>query len=40
MRYYEDKTQSEVSKELGTNQVNISRYESKILQKLRKNIAA
>lgn len=40
MRYYEDMTQSEVSKELGTNQVNISRCENKILQKLRKNIAA
>lgn len=40
MRYYEDMTQSEVSKELGTNQVNVSRSESKILQKLRKNIAA
>lgn len=40
MRYYEDMTQSEVSKKIGTNQVNISRYESKILQKLRKNIVA
>ena len=40
MRYYQDMTQSEVSKELGTNQVNISRFENKILQKLRKNIAA
>jgi len=40
MRYYEDMTQSEISRELGTNQVNVSRYESKILQKLKKNIAA
>lgn len=40
MRYYEDMTQSEVSRELGTNQVNVSRSESKILQKLKKNIAA
>lgn len=40
MRYYEDMTQSEVSRELGTNQVNVSRYESKILQKLKKNIVA
>lgn len=40
MRYYEDMTQSEVSRELGTNQVTVSRCESKILQKLRKNIAA
>lgn len=40
MRYFEDMTQTEVSQELGTNQVNVSRYETKILQKLRKNIAA
>lgn len=40
LRYFEDKTQSEVSKELGTNQVSVSRSESKILQKLRQNIAA
>lgn len=40
LRYYEDMTQSEVSKELGTNQVNVSRSETKILQKLRKNIVA
>lgn len=40
LRYFEDKTQSEVSRELGTNQVNVSRSESKILQKLRENIAA
>lgn len=40
MRYYQDMTQSEVSKELGTNQVSISRSENKILQKLMKNIAA
>lgn len=40
MRYFEDMTQSEVSKKIGTNQVTVSRYETKILQKLRKNIAA
>lgn len=40
MRYYQDMTQSEVSKELGTNQVSVSRNETKILQKLKKNIAA
>lgn len=40
LRYFEDKTQSEVSRELGTNQVSVSRSESKILQKLRENIAA
>lgn len=40
LRYFQDMTQSEVSREFGTNQVNISRSENKILQKLRKNIAA
>lgn len=40
MRYFEDMTQSEISKQFGTNQVNISRSENKILQKLKKNIAA
>lgn len=40
LRYFEDKTQFEVSKELGTNQVNVSRSESKILQKLKQNITA
>ncbi len=40
LRYFQEMTQSEVSKELGTNQVNISRNESKILKKLRENIAS
>lgn len=40
LRYFEDMSQSEVSKKLGTNQVSISRHESKILQKLKKEIAA
>lgn len=40
LRYYQDMTQSEVSKVLGTNQVNVSRSESKILQKLKKEMAA
>lgn len=40
LRYFKDMTQSEVSKEFGTNQVSISRSENKILQKLRKNMAA
>lgn len=40
LRYYEDLTQSEVSKKLGTNQVNISRQEEKILTKLNKNLVA
>ena len=40
MRYFEDMTQSEVSKKLGTNQVNISRKEEKILVKLNKSLVA
>lgn len=40
LRYYQDMTQSEVSKVLDTNQVNVSRCESKILQKLKKEMAA
>ena len=34
-RYYYDMTQSELSKELGISQVQVSRKESKILQKLK-----
>ena len=40
MRYFNDMTQSEVSKKLGTNQVNISRKEEKILSKLNKSLTA
>lgn len=40
MRYFKDMTQSEVSKQLGTNQVNISRKEEKILSKLNKSLVA
>lgn len=36
MRFFEDKTQAEISKELGMSQVAVSRLEKKILQKLRK----
>ena len=38
MRYFEGMTQSEVSKVLNTNQVNISRKEEKILNKLNKRL--
>ena len=38
MRYFEDKTQKEIASFLGTNQVKVSRYEQKILKKLKKNI--
>ena len=37
-RYYDDKTQSEVSNELGMSQVQVSRKEAKILQKLRSDL--
>ena len=40
MRYFEDMTQSEVSKKLGTHQVSISRKEEKILSKLNKSLVA
>ncbi len=36
MRYFEDKTQSVVSKKLGISQVQVSRLEKKILEKLKK----
>lgn len=36
-RYFFDKTQSEVAKELGINQVKVSRTEQKILRKLSEN---
>ncbi len=35
LRYYKDKTQSEVAKELGVSQVQISRLENKIIEKLK-----
>ena len=38
LRYFRDQTQSEVAKELGISQVQVSRIETKILQKLKSNI--
>ncbi len=38
MRYFEDKTQSEVASYLGTNQVQVSRKEQKVLKKLKNNL--
>lgn len=35
LRYFRDRTQSEVAKELGVSQVQISRLENKILDKIR-----
>lgn len=39
MRYYEDKTQGEIAERLGISQVQVSRLESKILEKIRKEIS-
>ena len=35
MRYYENKTQTEIAKEVGISQVQVSRLEKKILKKMR-----
>jgi len=37
LRYFEDKTQSEVAEILGINQVQVSRSETKTLKKIRQN---
>lgn len=39
LRYYKDKTQSDVAKILGISQVQVSRIEKKILQDMRKELA-
>ena len=39
LRYYSDKTQSEIAKELGVSQVQVSRLENKIVEKLKKKIS-
>lgn len=38
LRYYKDKTQSEIAKILGVSQVQVSRLESKIITKLKKEL--
>ncbi len=38
MRYYLDKTQSEIAKELGVSQVQVSRIENKVLNELKEGI--
>lgn len=38
LRYFEDKTQSDIAKFLGTNQVQVSRNEQKVLKKLKNNL--
>jgi len=39
LRYYRDKTQSEIARELGVSQVQVSRLEAKILERLKKELA-
>jgi RNA polymerase sporulation-specific sigma factor len=39
LRYFRDKTQSEIAKQFGVSQVQISRIESKIIKKLRESLA-
>lgn len=38
MRYFRDKTQSEIAKELNISQVQVSRLENKILDKIRESL--
>ncbi len=40
MRYYLDKTQSEIATELGVSQVQVSRIENKVLAYMRENIGS
>lgn len=39
LRYYKDKTQSEVGKILGISQVQVSRIEKRILKNMKKELA-
>ena len=39
MRYFYDKTQSEIAKKLGISQVQVSRLENKILQALKAKLS-
>ena len=39
LRYFRDKTQSEVAKELGVSQVQVSRIESKILKQFKEELS-
>ena len=38
MRYFMDKTQTEIAKEIGISQVQVSRLEKKILQSMREKL--
>lgn len=39
MRYFQDKTQSEIAERLGVSQVQVSRLENKILENIRKKLS-
>lgn len=39
LRYFKDKTQSDVAKILGISQVQVSRIERKVLEKMKKELA-
>ena len=39
LRYFKDKTQTDVAKILGISQVQVSRIEKRILQKMRRELA-
>lgn len=39
LRYYRDRTQSEIANELGVSQVQISRLEAKILERIKKELS-
>ena len=39
LRYYRDKTQSEIAQMLGVSQVQISRIESKVISQLKQALA-
>lgn len=40
LRYYKDKTQSEVARILGISQVQVSRIEKKILNKMKRELVS
>ena len=40
LRYFQDKTQTEIAKELGISQVQVSRLEKKILMKMREKMTS
>lgn len=39
MRYFQDKTQNEIAEKLNISQVQVSRLEKKILEKLKRSLA-